>query len=125
MARTYRGGHGRRPAAKHWWSATTLGTTSTTAIDPLPGIGAICREYGVWLHVDAAYAGARGDPVPSCGGPHAGVEYADSYCFDPHKWLLTGFDRDVFWVADRAELILRPDGDRRSSCATRPPSPAR
>lgn len=82
----------------------TIGTTSTTAIDPLPVIGALCRDRGVWLHVDAAYAGAAA-VLPELRWTHAGVEYADSYCFDPHKWLLTGFDCDAFWVADRAELI--------------------
>ncbi|MCG5458928.1 pyridoxal-dependent decarboxylase [Micromonospora sp. PSH03] len=82
----------------------TIGTTSTTAVDPLPEIGAICAEYGIWLHVDAAYAGAAA-VCPELRWTHAGLEYADSYCFDPHKWLLTGFDCDAFWVADRAELI--------------------
>jgi aromatic-L-amino-acid decarboxylase len=80
----------------------TVGTTSTTAVDPLPAIGAICRQHGVWLHVDAAYAGAAA-VCPELRP--AGVDFADSYCFDPHKWLLTGFDCDAFWVADRAELI--------------------
>ncbi|MFF0153276.1 pyridoxal-dependent decarboxylase [Micromonospora sp. NPDC005203] len=82
----------------------TIGSTSTTAIDPLPEIGAICAEYGIWLHVDAAYAGSAA-VCPELRWSHAGVEYADSYCFDPHKWLLTGFDCNAFWVADRAELI--------------------
>ncbi|MEK8110037.1 pyridoxal-dependent decarboxylase [Micromonospora sp. M12] len=70
----------------------------------MPEIGAICAEYGIWLHVDAAYAGAAA-VCPELRWSHAGLEYADSYCFDPHKWLLTGFDCDAFWVADRAELI--------------------
>ncbi|WP_255597664.1 pyridoxal-dependent decarboxylase [Micromonospora sp. RL09-050-HVF-A] len=82
----------------------TIGTTSTTAVDPLPEIGAICAEHGIWLHVDAAYAGAAA-VCPELRWSHAGVEHADSYCFDPHKWLLTGFDCDAFWVADRGELI--------------------
>ncbi|HEX5595564.1 MAG TPA: pyridoxal-dependent decarboxylase [Micromonosporaceae bacterium] len=82
----------------------TIGTTSTSAVDPLPAIGAVCREYGIWLHVDAAYAGAAA-VCPELRWSHAGLEFADSYCFDPHKWLLTGFDCDAFWVADRAELI--------------------
>jgi aromatic-L-amino-acid decarboxylase len=82
----------------------TIGTTSTTAVDPLPAIGAICREQRVWLHVDAAYAGAAA-VCPELRYTHAGLELADSYCFDPHKWLLTGFDCDAFWVADRAELV--------------------
>lgn len=82
----------------------TIGTTSTTAVDPLPEIGAICAQYGVWLHVDAAYAGSAA-VCPELRWTHAGLEHADSYCFDPHKWLLTGFDCDAFWVADRGELI--------------------
>ncbi|HEX8343150.1 MAG TPA: pyridoxal-dependent decarboxylase [Actinoplanes sp.] len=82
----------------------TIGTTSTTAVDPVPEIGAICREFGVWLHVDAAYAGSAA-VCPELRWSHAGVELADSYCFDPHKWLLTGFDCDAFWVADSAELV--------------------
>ncbi|MFF3854849.1 pyridoxal-dependent decarboxylase [Micromonospora sp. NPDC002575] len=82
----------------------TIGTTSTTAVDPVPRIGAICAEYGVWLHVDAAYAGAAA-VCPELRWSHAGLEHADSYCFDPHKWLLTGFDCDAFWVADSAELV--------------------
>ncbi|WP_422732995.1 pyridoxal-dependent decarboxylase [Micromonospora sp. WMMD558] len=81
----------------------TVGTTSTTAVDPLPEIGAICAEYGIFLHVDAAYAGAAA-VCPELRFGHAGLEYADSYCFDPHKWLLTGFDCDASWVADRGEL---------------------
>ena len=82
----------------------TIGTTGTTAIDPLPQIGPICRELGVWLHVDAAYAGAAA-VCPELRHTHAGVEYADSYCFDPHKWLLSGIDCDAFWVADAGELV--------------------
>ncbi|MEV7327046.1 pyridoxal-dependent decarboxylase [Micromonospora sp. NPDC093244] len=82
----------------------TIGTTSTTAVDPVAEIGAICAEYGIWLHVDAAYAGSAA-VCPELRWSHAGLEYADSYCFDPHKWLLTGFDYDAFWVADRAELV--------------------
>jgi aromatic-L-amino-acid decarboxylase len=82
----------------------TIGTTSTTAVDPLADLGPICREAGAWLHVDAAYAGAAA-VCPELRWSHAGLEFADSYCFDPHKWLLTGFDCDAFWVADRAELI--------------------
>ena len=81
----------------------TIGTTSTTAVDPLPEIGAICREFGVWLHVDAAYAGAAA-ACPEFRWINAGLDLADSYCFDPHKWLLTGFDCDALWVADPASL---------------------
>jgi aromatic-L-amino-acid decarboxylase len=81
----------------------TVGTTSTTAVDPLAAIGQICREHGVWLHVDAAYAGVSA-VVPELRGLQDGVEWADSYTTDAHKWLLTGFDATLFWVADRAAL---------------------
>lgn len=83
----------------------TVGTTSTTAIDPVPEIGRLCREYGAWLHVDAAYAGAAA-VCPELRWTHAGVgEFADSYAMNPHKALLVNFDCDAFWVADRATLV--------------------
>ncbi|MGY1666343.1 aminotransferase class V-fold PLP-dependent enzyme [Geodermatophilus sp. SYSU D00696] len=81
----------------------TVGTTSTTAVDPLAEIGPICRRYGAWLHVDAAYAGVSA-LAPELRHLQAGVEEADSYTTDAHKWLLTGFDATLFWVADRAAL---------------------
>jgi aromatic-L-amino-acid/L-tryptophan decarboxylase len=81
----------------------TVGTTSTTAVDPLAQLGPICQQYGVWLHVDAAYAGVSA-VVPELRELQAGVEWADSYTTDAHKWLLTGFDATLFWVADRAAL---------------------
>src|SRR3954471_1507365 len=80
-----------------------VGTTSTTAVDPLAELGPICQKYGVWLHVDAAYAGVSA-VVPELRELQAGVEWADSYTTDAHKWLLTGFDATLFWVADRAAL---------------------
>lgn len=82
-----------------------VGTTSTCAIDPVPEIGAVCAEHGCWLHVDAAYAGVAA-VCPELRHIHAGVvDFADSYCTNPHKWLLTNFDCDAFWVADRAVLV--------------------
>ncbi|MGY1594615.1 pyridoxal-dependent decarboxylase [Geodermatophilus sp. SYSU D00708] len=81
----------------------TVGTTSTTAVDPLAELGPICRDHGVWLHVDAAYAGVSA-VAPELRSLQAGVEWADSYTTDAHKWLLTGFDATLFWVADRAAL---------------------
>jgi aromatic-L-amino-acid/L-tryptophan decarboxylase len=81
----------------------TVGTTSTTAVDPLAELGPICRDHGVWLHVDAAYAGVSA-VAPELRHLQAGVEWADSYTTDAHKWLLTGFDATLFWVADRAAL---------------------
>ena len=86
------------------FACATLGTTSSNAIDPVAAIGRICREEGIWLHVDAAMSGAA-VICPEYRHLHAGVEYADSYCFNPHKWLFTNFDCSCFWVADRAALI--------------------
>ncbi|WP_433873805.1 pyridoxal-dependent decarboxylase [Saccharopolyspora sp. CA-218241] len=83
----------------------TVGTTSTTAIDPVPAIGRICREHGVWLHVDGAYAGVAA-VCPELRWVLDGVgEFADSFCTNPHKWLLTNFDCSVLWMADRAPLV--------------------
>jgi len=82
----------------------TVGTTSSTAIDPLGAIGAVCRRHGLWLHVDAALAGSAA-LCPEFRWIHDGLEGADSYCFNPHKWMLTNFDCDCFYVADRASLI--------------------
>ena len=84
----------------------TVGTTSTTAMDP---IGAVREAMGeaahlmAWLHVDAALAGAA-CVCPEHRGLLAGVEGADSICFNPHKWLLTNFDCDCFWTSDRVSL---------------------
>jgi len=82
----------------------TVGTTSSNAIDPLPDIGAICRKEQLWLHVDAAMAGTAAI-CPEFRYIHEGLELADSYCFNPHKWMFTNFDCDCFYVADRAALI--------------------
>jgi aromatic-L-amino-acid decarboxylase len=84
--------------------SATVGTTSSTAIDPVRAIGRICRRHRLWLHVDAAYAGSAA-VCPEFRWLHDGLELADSYCFNPHKWLLTNFDCDCFYVADRAALI--------------------
>jgi aromatic-L-amino-acid decarboxylase len=82
----------------------TIGTTSTTAIDPVPEIGAIARAENAWLHVDAAYAGVAA-VCPEFRWILDGVaEFADSFGTNPHKWLLTNFDCHTFWVADRAAL---------------------
>lgn len=82
----------------------TVGTTSSNALDPLPQIGPICRNEGLWLHVDGAMAGTAAI-CPEFRYIHAGLEWADSYCFNPHKWMFTNFDCDCFFVADRAILI--------------------
>ena len=82
----------------------TVGTTSSNAIDPLPEIGRICREEGVWLHVDGAMSGTAA-LCPEYRYIHDGLELADSYCFNPHKWMFTNFDCDCFYVANREVLI--------------------
>lgn len=86
-------------------TVATVGTTSTTAVDPVAAVGEVCRDFGVWLHVDAAYAGVAA-ACPEFRWLHDGVAtFADSYATNPHKWLLTNFDCDAFWVADRRPLV--------------------
>jgi aromatic-L-amino-acid/L-tryptophan decarboxylase len=82
----------------------TVGTTSSNAIDPVPEIARICHDHNIWLHVDAAMSGTAA-LCPEFRHIHSGVEHADSYCFNPHKWMFTNFDCDVFYVADRKALI--------------------
>jgi aromatic-L-amino-acid decarboxylase len=82
----------------------TVGTTSSNAIDPLPEIGEICREENLWLHVDGAMSGTAAI-CPEFRFIHRGLEMADSYCFNPHKWMFTNFDCDCMFVADRRSLI--------------------
>jgi aromatic-L-amino-acid decarboxylase len=82
----------------------TLGTTSSNAIDPVPEIARLCREEDIWLHVDAAMSGTAA-LCPEFRFIQDGLELADSYCFNPHKWMFTNFDCDCFYVADRAALI--------------------
>jgi aromatic-L-amino-acid decarboxylase len=84
--------------------SATVGTTSSNAMDPLRAIGEICRREGLWLHVDAAMSGTAA-VCPEFRHFQDGVELADSYCTNPHKWMFTNFDCDVFFVADRAALI--------------------
>jgi aromatic-L-amino-acid decarboxylase len=82
----------------------TVGTTSSNAIDPVRAIGEIARAEGLWLHVDAAMSGTAA-LCPEFRAIHDGLELADSYCFNPHKWMFVNFDCDCFYVADRAALI--------------------
>ena len=84
--------------------SATVGTTSSCAVDPLRAIGELCRRENIWLHVDAAHAGSA-TVCPEHRGLIDGLELAQSYTFNPHKWLLTNFDCSCFWVADRAALI--------------------
>src|ERR1700726_2370762 len=82
----------------------TVGTTSSNAIDPVREIARICRDHNLWLHVDAAMSGTAA-LCPEFRFVRDGVEFADSYCFNPHKWMFTNFDCNVFYVADRKHLI--------------------
>jgi len=84
----------------------TVGTTSSTSIDPVPEIADLCERYGLWLHVDAAYGGAAA-LVPSHRGVLAGCERADSFVTNPHKWLLTPIDCSLLYTR-------RPDDLKRA-----------
>lgn len=79
------------------------GTTGSTALDPLAAIADIAREHELWFHVDAAYAGSAAI-LPELRWIQAGAEKADSYVFNPHKWLFTNFDCSAFFVRDREAL---------------------
>jgi aromatic-L-amino-acid decarboxylase len=82
----------------------TVGTTSSNGMDPLNQIGKVCRELNLWFHVDSAMSGSAAI-CPEFRHFQHGIEYADSYCFNPHKWMFTNFDCDCFYVADRKVLI--------------------
>lgn len=79
--------------------AATVGTTSTTSIDPVPAIAEVCREYGLWLHVDGAYGGVAAI-APEFRHVLEGCEHADSVVVNPHKWLFTPIDCSAFFVRD-------------------------
>ncbi|HEX4821157.1 MAG TPA: pyridoxal-dependent decarboxylase, partial [Acidimicrobiales bacterium] len=83
----------------------TVGTTSSAAIDPVARIVGVARPHHMWVHVDAAYAGSAAVVPRLRPLVNDGLDGVDSWCFDPHKWLLTNFDCDVLYVADRAALI--------------------
>lgn len=82
----------------------TLGTTSSMAMDPIEELARICRKFNIWLHVDAAFAGTAAI-VPEYRGFMKGVEHADSFVFNPHKWMLTNFDCSAYFVKDAGRLI--------------------
>jgi aromatic-L-amino-acid/L-tryptophan decarboxylase len=84
---------GRRPVMV----CATVGTTSTGAVDPVRAIGELCARHSVWLHVDAAWAGAA-TVCPEFRSVIDGLDLADSYCTDAHKWLLTAFDCTLLWM---------------------------
>jgi len=82
----------------------TIGTTSVGSADPLRPIGEICREHGLFLHVDAAWAGSA-LILDEHRGLIDGIEHADSFVFNPHKWLLTNFDCSAHFVRDPDALV--------------------
>jgi len=81
-----------------------LGTTGSTAIDPLDTVAAVCRRYGLWLHVDAAYAGTS-LLLPAMRWMLKGIEAVDSFVFNPHKWMFTNFDCSAYFVRDADALV--------------------
>lgn len=91
---------GRKPCA----IVASVGTTSTTAIDPIAAITEIAREYGMWLHIDAAMAGSA-MILPECRALWAGVEGADSIVMNAHKWLGVVFDCSLYFVRDPRFLV--------------------
>jgi aromatic-L-amino-acid decarboxylase len=82
----------------------TLGTTGTTAIDPINEIALICQEFNIWLHVDAAFSGSA-LILPEYRWMAEGLEMADSFVFNPHKWMFTNFDCSAYFVNDKDALI--------------------
>lgn len=94
----------RRTGKVPFFVSATVGTTSSNAMDPVREIGPICNRAQVWLHVDAAMSGTAA-LCPEFRYIQDGLELADSYCFNPHKWMFTNFDCDAFFVADRKALI--------------------
>ena len=91
---------GRRPCAL----VAGVGTTATTALDPVAGMAELARRYGLWLHVDAAMAGTA-MVLPECRWMWDGVEGADSLVLNPHKWMGVGFDFSAYYVRDPQHLV--------------------
>ena len=87
-----------------FWVCSTHGTTSSGAFDPTAEIGKLTRRHGLWLHVDAAMHGIAA-LAPDHRWVNDGLELADSYCTNPHKWMGVNFDCDLFWTTDRASLL--------------------
>jgi aromatic-L-amino-acid decarboxylase len=92
---------GKRPLCV----VATVGTTSSTSIDPVPAIAEVAEKYGMWLHVDAAYAGVAAI-LPECRHVLAGVERAHSLVVNAHKWLLTPIDLSAFYTK-RPDILRR------------------
>ncbi len=100
-------GRSRRTAQQGWlpfFVSATVGTTSSNAHRSARRDRPHLPARRLWLHVDAAMAGTAA-LCPEFRHIHDGLELADSYCFNPHKWMFTNFDCDCFYVADRTALI--------------------
>ncbi|MGH7277979.1 MAG: pyridoxal phosphate-dependent decarboxylase family protein, partial [Candidatus Rokuibacteriota bacterium] len=93
-----------RAGARPTCVVASLGTTGVGAVDPLRAIGEVCRRHGVWLHVDAAWAGSA-LILPEHRRMLDGIEHADSFVFNPHKWLFTNFDCSAHYVRDPDALV--------------------
>jgi aromatic-L-amino-acid decarboxylase len=92
---------GRTP----FFVCATAGTTACGAFDPVERVAAVSRTHGAWLHVDAAWAGAAAICPELRPKVIEGAEHADSWGFNPHKWMLVNFDCHAFWVRDRRPLV--------------------
>ncbi len=96
--------HDRAEGLTPFWVCSAHGTTSSMAFDPTTEIAAIAKREGMWLHVDGAMCGVAA-LAPEFRWVNAGLEHADSYCTNPHKWMGINFDCDLFWTADRQALL--------------------
>jgi len=83
---------------------STIGTTSSTAIDPVGEIGRICSNYSIWHHIDASYAGTA-LILPEMRWMSKGMKLPDSFVFNPHKWMFTNFDCSAYFVRDKSALV--------------------
>src|SRR6185437_12414361 len=91
---------GLRPCAV----VATVGTTATTAFDPLEAIAQLAQQHGLWLHVDGAMAGSA-MILPECRWMWQGIEGADSLVINAHKWLGVAFDCSLYYVRDPQHLV--------------------
>ncbi len=96
--------HDMAQGLKPFCVVATLGTTGTLAIDPLQSIAQICKEYKLWLHVDAAFAGTA-LVLPENRWMIDGIDQVDSFVFNPHKWMFTSFDCSAYFVKDKEALL--------------------
>ena len=94
----------RARGLRPFWVCASRGTTSSMAFDPTADIARVARANGMWVHVDAAMSGI-GALAPELQWINDGVELADSYCTNPHKWMGVNFDCDLFYTSDRAALL--------------------